>query len=302
MGLYSNKKNCLVLSLFTEMTSLKVHMRLKCHDKPHKCDICEKMFNNYSVMIVHKRIHFGERPYKCVDCGDRFNCVSSLKTHYKLHKQQNKTNFKWKGFVQTDSSMHRLKPNFKSLKGTKNYIKYSGLKKYLFEKANLLRHQCEFCNKTFQCELLKDFHQQLHHPLSDVKDDLIRTGNRFPCTSCDYIFADDETLQNHKKSKHNLPGKKKFDCIVCGYSTDRKCNFERHCNIHTEVKAIKCNTCGKCFTSKGSLNSHIKSVHNINSRYECDVCDKIFNKRCNLKQHVKAVHNKIKSFVCTECD
>ena len=71
------------------MTTLKNHMRLKCYGKQHQCDVCEKLFNNYSVMVVHKRVHFGERPYKCLDCGVRFNCTSSLKTHYKTHKLQN---------------------------------------------------------------------------------------------------------------------------------------------------------------------------------------------------------------------
>ena len=71
------------------MTSLKNHMRLKCNGKQHKCDVCHKLFNNYSVLVVHKRVHFGERPYKCLDCGDGFSCTSSLKSHYKLHKEQN---------------------------------------------------------------------------------------------------------------------------------------------------------------------------------------------------------------------
>ena len=68
-------------------------MRLKCVGKHFQCDVCDKMFNNYSVMVVHKRIHFGERPYKCLECGDGFSCTSSLKSHYKLHKQQNGYDF-----------------------------------------------------------------------------------------------------------------------------------------------------------------------------------------------------------------
>ena len=71
------------------MANLKHHMQLRFDRKQYQCDVCEKLFNNYSVMVVHKRIHFGERPYKCLDCGDQFSCVSSLKSHYKMHKQQN---------------------------------------------------------------------------------------------------------------------------------------------------------------------------------------------------------------------
>ena len=75
------------------MTSLKNHMRLKCNGKQHECDVCDKLFNNYSVLVVHKRVHFGVRPYKCVDCGDGFSCTSSLKSHYKWHKEQNLSDY-----------------------------------------------------------------------------------------------------------------------------------------------------------------------------------------------------------------
>ena len=68
-------------------------MRLKCVGKQFQCDVCDKMFNNYSVMVIHKRNHFGERPYKCLECGDGFSCTSYLKSHYKLHKQQNEYDY-----------------------------------------------------------------------------------------------------------------------------------------------------------------------------------------------------------------
>ena len=88
------------------MTSLKNHMRLKCDGKQFKCDVCEKLFNNYSVMVIHKRLHFGERPYKCVDCGERFNCTSGLKSHYKWHKQQNLNEYENDEFI-TDLSLYK---------------------------------------------------------------------------------------------------------------------------------------------------------------------------------------------------
>ena len=47
-------------------------MQLKCDGKQHKCNVCEKLFNSYSVMIFYKRVHFGERSYKFFDCREQF--------------------------------------------------------------------------------------------------------------------------------------------------------------------------------------------------------------------------------------
>ena len=81
------------------MASLKHLMQFKCKGKQHQCDVCEKVFTNYSVMVVHKRVHFGERPYKCLDCRNRFSCTSNLKTHYKMHKLQNERDYASYQFV-----------------------------------------------------------------------------------------------------------------------------------------------------------------------------------------------------------
>ena len=70
------------------MAKLKYHMKFKCDGKQFQCEVCEMLFNNYSVRTDHKRFHFGERPNKCVDCGERIGCTPSLKSRYKWHKYQ----------------------------------------------------------------------------------------------------------------------------------------------------------------------------------------------------------------------
>ena len=71
------------------------------------------------------------------------------------------------------------------------------------------------------------------------------------------MFADDKTLQSHKKRKHiDRTVKKKFACTKCNFSTDNRRDFKNHVVFHTGVKAHKCDTCGKCLTSKRSLSKH----------------------------------------------
>ena len=79
----------------------------------------------------------------------------------------------------TDCSTHPLKPKYTTVNSIRNYIKYSGLKMNILRKADLKRHQCEDCQKSFKCKLMKDFHKQLHHQLSAVEDDRFRLGKYF---------------------------------------------------------------------------------------------------------------------------
>ena len=70
----------------------------------------------------------------------------------------------------TVCGMHPLKPSYSNFKSTRNYIKHSGLKKYVRQKPDLIRHQCENCDKTFQNEMMKCFHKANHCPKSDCKN------------------------------------------------------------------------------------------------------------------------------------
>ena len=123
----------------------------------------------------------------------------------------------------------------------------------------------------------------------------ISTGIRFPCSSCDQLFADEKTLQIYNKSKHNDRSKKnRFVCTECDYSSNHKSNFMYHCVTHTAVKADKCVTFGNCITEKSSLTLHIKSALYKESYYECEVGDKGFSYYSSLFHHFKASRYKIK--------
>eukprot|EP00116_Pleurobrachia_bachei_P005132 sb/3465394/ len=59
---------------------------LSCHKlKEFECMFCHKLFSQHSSLQVHIRTHTGEKPYACKFCGKAFSQISNLKCHERLH-------------------------------------------------------------------------------------------------------------------------------------------------------------------------------------------------------------------------
>ena len=58
-----------------------------------------------------------------------------------------------------------------------------------------------------------------------------------------------------------------YTCTICNvFVTDRSFNLQRHikkCGGKKEVEDLKCNVCGKSYSSKSVLNRHLKDSHKI---------------------------------------
>ena len=72
--------------------------------------------------------------------------------------------------------MHALKPKYENLKCTKNYIKYSGLKKHQRQKPALTSYPCVVCKKSFQSKMFLEFHKRIH-PVQLQREDLKGSSN-----------------------------------------------------------------------------------------------------------------------------
>jgi len=68
------------------------------------------------------------------------------------------------------------------------------------------------------------------------------------------------------------------------------------------VKDHACELCGKQFSRKFNLNTHIKCVHSDEKDYVCNFCNRAFNHSSNLRKHVKTVHSGGKPLSCPVCD
>ena len=68
-------------------------------------------------------------------------------------------------------------------------------------------------------------------------------------------------------------------------------------------KNFKCNFCGKSYTTKGILITHLKKIHNEKYKaYQCRLCSESFFKKNDVVQHRDISHKEDKEYICILCD
>ena len=110
-----------------------------------------------------------------------------------------------------------------------------------------------------------------------------------------------ENLRVHINAVHERM--KLIKCDVCGklFSTNQK--LVRHKNgVHLKIKIFECKLCGKKFPQEINLKNHTQSVHAVKELHKCKICDKVFSLKANLKAHIKTVHEKSDLYQCDNCD
>ncbi|XP_076472101.1 uncharacterized protein LOC143301593 [Babylonia areolata] len=94
-------------------------------------------------------------------------------------------------------------------------------------------------------------------------------------------------------------GHKPHVCTNCGKAFTQKVSLNTHMLIHTGHKPHVCTNCGKAFTQKVSLNTHML-IHTGHKPHVCTDCGKAFRQKANLNTHLLS-HTGHKPHICTDC-
>ena len=155
---------------------------------------------------------------------------------------------------------------------------------------------CEICNKDFKYLYnLRTHVKNVHNIGKDV--DKVKEVKRIKCDIC---CKDVINISMHMKALHECSTNAK--CGVCGKEFPTSKAVEGHkLRVHVG-QCFKCDKCSESFTTKDTLNKHVRKIHNKENIFYCEPCKKSFMQSQNLKKHVKIVHEGLKEFKCDYCN
>lgn len=219
---------------------------------------CTQHFSSEKLLTYHRKCHhITENKIICPECKlEDFKSFTTLHTHlWRNHK--------------IDMDLYACELcEFKTpiLSRLKNF----------HEKihSNDKNCKCE-CGKSFKNVKQLRNHSQIHK--KKLKGKILKSSTdvtkKFQCLNCQKGFSSESGLYIHSLEHKN--DEKKFNCVVCEYSTNDHNSFRRHQMIHSIKYNYKCPSCSYKSIQSNTYRKHLEKQHPELAEsllYKCQLC------------------------------
>lgn len=193
------------------------------------CAVCERPFTTKESLFAHIKEAHGKIAFKCEICGTSFNNRINLRNHQRnMHKE------KEGGFMCRRCRKHRSKTAHEA-------------NLHLYECNEIFTYNCDQCDAQLRnFSLLRAHKERFHEEPS------------YGCNFCNKKFKQKSSALKHQASHTEHQGR--FRCINCPKILSTLANLKRHMNVHFPVRHFQCHSCHKQFSSKQTMESHLKNV------------------------------------------
>lgn len=253
----------------------------------YACSSCQsfKATTDLHAFMEHCKVaHAGdETSLSCGICSEVCLSVISLRKHLrKMHKTEYQTHrcnhCKFGTWTPQDLEAHKVQ-----------------------EHPELEQHICNQCEegKTFFSKQDLQNHIQKKHNDKALVDEESKTQ----CKQCFKVLSSVKKLKEHTKNMHGIAVK----CDTCGLSCPSKESLDFHKKTKHQSQDLKSNTCQfGCGLSdfqdaKGNVDHLLEAHHSVESR-QCVYCSLLVQDLNKLRIHYYAVHLKMKLFSCSACN
>jgi len=207
--------------------------------------------NDKELTTKKKTIRNKNKPYPCKHCPKTFKRKDTAETHMKIH-------------AKNSEKLHRCE------NCGKGFAQLGNQRRHQIHCATL-PFECKFCPYRKRFLLRQSLLRHLRREHGDVKGDHFENLGDTPffCKKCKRNFASARGLEHHETNKKKAcDAIRRLSCDYCGKRSKTTKYVKIHERIHTGVNTHSCRYCGKLFSQRCNLRTHLKKYHPEESKME----------------------------------